>query len=140
MQVPIDLHRFVVFCHVVGMVGIVASVTIEWISVRSLMRATTYEEARQGMDMWPLLQRVGLPSFLVILASGIYLATTLAVWLFAWAAIAVPTLVVVAAAGAVIGPQRARIRAAAATGVGPLSNAAQLKLRDPIILASWRFR
>src|SRR5262249_61600513 len=49
-QVPIDLHRFVVFCHVAGVAGIIAGATIEWIGVRSLMRATTYEEGRQGLD------------------------------------------------------------------------------------------
>jgi len=138
--VPIDLHRFVVFFHVVGMIGIVAGVTIEWISVRSIMQATTYEEVRYGIALWPLLQRVGLPSFLVVLASGIYLATRLAVWRFAWAAIAVPTLVLVAAAGAVIGPRRGRIRAATTTGSGRLANDARLIARDPMILASWRFR
>ena len=137
---PIDLHRFVVFCHVVGMVGIVAGVTIEWISIPSLVPATTYEEARQGMALWPLLQRIGRPSYLLVLASGIYLAASLAAWQYAWAAIAVPTLVVVAIAGAAIGPRLGRIREATATGIGPLSNDAHLKLRDPMILASWRFR
>src|SRR5262249_4608952 len=102
--------------------------------------ATTYEEARQGMALSPLLQRVGLPSYLVVLASGLYLATSLAVWEFAWAATAVPTLVVVAVAGAVIGPRRGRIRVATATGIGPLTDDVRLTLRDPMIPASWRFR
>ena len=137
---PIDLHRFVVFSHVVGMVGIVAGAAIEWISVRSLMRATTYEEARQGMALWLLLQRIGRPSYLLVLVSGIYLAASLAAWQYAWVAIAVPTLVVVTVAGVAISPRLARIRAATATGIGPLTNDAQLKLRDPMILASWRFR
>jgi hypothetical protein len=120
------------------MIGIFAGVTIEWISVRSLMQATTFEQLRQGMALWPLLQRVGLPSYLIVLASGIYLATRLSVWEFAWVAIAVPTLVFVAVASAVIGPRRGRIRAA--TGTGPVTDDAQRKLRDPMILASWRFR
>ena len=137
---PIDVHRFVVFCHVIGMIGIVAGLTIEWISERALRRARTYEEARLGIALLPLLQQVGFPSFLVVLISGIYLATTLAVWQYAWASIAVPTLVVVAVAGAVIGPRHRRVRVATATGLGPLSNDAHLKLHDPVIVASWRFR
>src|SRR5262249_23286780 len=137
---PIDLHRFVVFCHVGGMVGIFAGVEIEWIRVRSLMRATTYEQVRQGMALWPLLQRACLTSFLIVVASGIYLATTLTVWEFAWGAIAVPTLVIVAIAGAVTIPRRGRIRATTGTGTGPVSDDALRKLRDPMILASWRFR
>src|SRR5262245_55756622 len=131
----IGLRQWVVFLHVAGMIGIAAVVTIEWISVRSLMRATTYEEARQGMALSPLLPRVAAPSFLLVLASGIYLATNLAAWRLAWVATALPTLAVVAIAGAVIGPRRARIRAATATGIGPLTEDAQVKLRDPMILA-----
>src|SRR5262245_60566743 len=104
------------------------------------MRATTYEEARQGLALWPLLQRVGPPSYVLVLASGIYLATSLAVWQYAWAAIAVPTLVVMTGAGAVIGPRHGRIRAAIAAGKGPLAHDTQLRLRDPMIVASWRFR
>src|SRR6516164_6942356 len=128
---PIDLHRFVVFCHVVGMVGIVAGVTIEWISIPSLVPATTYEEAkrakRRGKE-WHFgrcFSELGV-SYLLVLASGIYLAASLAAWQYAWAAIAVPTLVVVAIAGAAIGPRLGRIREATATGIGPLSNDAHL--------------
>src|SRR5262245_21501208 len=122
------------------MVGVFAGLTIEKISVRSLRLATTFEEARQGIALWPLLQRIGLPSYLVILLSGIYLATSLAVWEFSWASVAVPTLVLVTVAAAVLGPQRGRIRAATATGIGPLTDNARLTLRDPLIPASWRFR
>src|SRR5262249_39808593 len=117
--VPIDLHRFILVCHVGGMGGVFAGLTIEKISVRSFRLATTFEEARQGIALWPLLQRIGLPSYLVILLSGIYLATSLAVWEFSWASVAVPTLVLVTVAAAVLGPQRGRIRAATATGIGP---------------------
>jgi hypothetical protein len=137
---PIDLHRFIVFCHVAGTVGMFAAVTIEWISVRSLLQATTYEEARQGMALWPLRQRIGLPSFLLVLASGIYLATSLDVWKSAWVAVALPTLVIVAVAGAVINPRFGRMRVATATGIGPLRSDAQLKVHDPMIVTSWRFR
>ena len=38
---PIDLHRLIVFGHVAGMIGIVAGQTIEWFSVRTVMRATS---------------------------------------------------------------------------------------------------
>src|SRR6266542_1969193 len=137
---PIDLHRLIVFGHIAGMIGIVAGQTIEWFSVRTVMRATTYEEVRQGMALTSILQRVGLPSFLVVLASGIYLATSLGVWKLAWAAVAVPTLVVVAVAGGVIGPRRGRLRAATASGTGPLPNDVRIDARDPTMLASWRLR
>src|SRR5262245_55910981 len=104
------------------------------------MLATTYEEARHGTALWPLLQRLGRLSYLLVLASGMYLARSLAAWRFAWVAVAVPTLVVVAVAGAVIGPRLGRIRAATAKGIGPLANDAKVMVRDPMILASWRFR
>jgi hypothetical protein len=66
-----------------------------------------------------LLAPIGIPSVLIVLASGIYLATTLGVWHFGWAQVAVPTLVIAAVAGAIVGPRRNRLRAAFATNTGP---------------------
>jgi hypothetical protein len=137
---PIDLHRLVVFGHVAGVIGVFAALTIEWISLRTLMGAETYEEARQGFALSPLLQRVAIPSFLVVLSSGIYLGTSLGAWELTWVAVAVPTLVLVAVVGRVIGRRLDRVRAATAAGRGPLPNGVRLKARDPLLLGSWRFR
>jgi hypothetical protein len=76
----------------------------------------------------------------VVLASGIYLATTLGVWELGWVRLAVPTLVVVAIAGAIVGPRRNQLRAAIANGEGTLPRDLVAQLRHPLLAASWRVR
>jgi hypothetical protein len=135
-----DLHRIITFLHVAAMVGLFAALTIEGVSLRWLRRATTYEQARGWAGLWSLLVPLGVPSVLVLLASGLYLATTLGLWQFGWVEVALPTLVIVAVAGAVTGPRRNRLRKSIATNAGALPNGLKAELRHPLLLASWRFR
>jgi hypothetical protein len=135
-----DLHRLIVFCHVAAMIGLFAALIIEGVTVTSLRRAASYEQAREWAGLWTLLVPVGLPSLLVVLASGIYLATTLGVWDSGWARAGIPTLVLVAVAGGIVGPRRNRLRAAIATSAGPLPRDLRIQLRQPLFLASWNFR
>src|SRR5262245_43092439 len=117
-----DLHRIIMFFHVAAMVGLFAALAIEGVSLRSLRRATSYEQAREWAGLWSLLAPVGAPSLVVVLASGIYLATTLGLWEFGWVKVAVPTLVMVAVAGGIVGPHRKRLQKSVATNVGVLPN------------------
>jgi hypothetical protein len=52
----------------------------------------------------------------------------------------VPTLVIVAIAGGIVGPRRNRLRATFAAKDGPLPRSVQIEIRDPLLLASWRLR
>src|SRR5262245_55985280 len=135
-----DLHRIIVFLHVTGMVGLFAALAIEGVSLRALRRAKSYEQAREWAGAWSLLVPLGVPSVLVVLASGIYLATTLGLWQFGWVEVAVPTLVLVALAGGIVGPRRNRLRKSTETNAGALQNGLKAELRHPLLLASWRFR
>lgn len=137
---PIDLHRLVLFCHVAAMIGLFTALVVEGISLTSLRRATSYEQAREWAGLWSLLVPLGLPSLLVVLASGVYLASTLGAWKLGWAQAAIPTLVIVAIAGGIVGPRRNGLRAAIATSAGPLPLELRVQLRHPLFLASWRFR
>jgi hypothetical protein len=135
-----EVYRIVVFCHVAAMLGLFAALAIEWVSLRSLRQAASFEQAREWTGLWRLLVPLGAPFALVILASGIYLARTLAAWRLGWVAVAIPTLVVVALAGGIIGPRRNRLKAAIATRVGPLPSDLRMQASHPLLLASWRFR
>ena len=135
-----DLHRIMTFFHVAATVGLFAALAIEGVSLRSLRRATTYEQAREWVGLWSLLAPLGIPAVLVVLASGMYLATTLGLWEFGWVEVAVPTLVIVAVAGGIIGPRRNRLRKSIATNVGALPNRLKAELRHPLLVASWRLR
>src|SRR5262249_7276077 len=115
-----DMLRLILFAHVAATIGIFAALTIEWVGLRHLSQATSYEQAREWARLGRFLAPVGVPSVLVVLVSGIYLATTLGVWNFAWTRVAVPTLVIVAIAARVIASRRARLMSAIATNAGPL--------------------
>jgi hypothetical protein len=135
-----DPYRLVLFCHALAAVGLFVALAIEWLSVRHLRAATSYEQAREWAQPLKLLMPLGMPATLVVLASGIYLATTMGAWELGWVKLAVPTLVVVAIAGAIVGPHRARLSAAIAKGAGPLAADLVAQLRHPLPVASWRIR
>src|SRR5262249_43568887 len=133
-----DMLRLILFAHVAATIGIFATLTIEWVALKQLSQATSYEQAREWGHLWRYIAPLGIPSVLVVLVSGIYMASTLGVWHLAWTRVAVPTLVIVAIAGRVVGPRQARLMAAIATHAGPLP---PTLLRDlPLLLASLRFR
>jgi hypothetical protein len=135
-----DLHRIIVFFHVAAMVGLFAALVIEWVSVARLRQSTSCEQAREWAGLWRLLMPVGAPSILTVLASGIYLATTLGAWEVGWVRAAVPTLIVIAIAGAVAAPRRKRIRAAFAARSGAMPHEVLTQLRHPLLIASIRAR
>ena len=91
-----DILHTVVFVHVAAAVGLFISLSIEWLILRGLGRATSYEQAREWMHVWPLLGRIGAPSVLTALASGVYLARSLGTWQVSWVAIALPAIVAMA--------------------------------------------
>jgi hypothetical protein len=136
-----NLHGVLVLTHVLAMVGLFSTLTIEGLAVSFLRRAITYEQAREWARLWVLLPLVGAPSILLSLASGIYLATALDSWRAHWVAVAVPTLVVVAIAGGVTAPSRTRVRAAiGSSDDGPLPADIRRQLRQALHSSSWRVR
>src|SRR5262249_23204215 len=95
--------------HVVAIIGLFATLAIEWVGLRFLRRATSFEQAREWTRVWQLLLPIGAPAVLGSLASGIYLATSLGVWSAGWVAVASPTMVLVAVSGGTTAPARKRV-------------------------------
>lgn len=136
----LPLYRIVVFLHVASAVGLFAVLAVEGVSLRGLAKSATYEQAREWAGLVDLLLPLGLPATLVILASGIYLATTAGFWELGWVKPAVPTYVLVVITGAIVGPRRNRLRAALAEGMGSLPDELRAQAMDPRFRASWRCR
>src|SRR5215510_4791657 len=112
--------RAVLFTHVAATIGLFVALAIEWIALERLRRSIAYEQAREWAGLWRLLAPVGISSFLVVLASGAYLARTLGAWPLEWVRVATPVLVIVAIAGGVVHPRRRRVLLAVSAGAGPL--------------------
>jgi hypothetical protein len=104
-----NLYRALVFVHVAGVLGMAAALVIEWVSWRLMRRSATYEQGRDALAVWSLTARVGAPALIAVLGSGIYLARTTAAWNRSWVAVAIPTMVIMAIAGGLIGPVRSRV-------------------------------
>jgi hypothetical protein len=132
--------QLALFLHVAATVGLFVTLTVEWICVGSMRRATTYEEARHDSRLYRALLPLGIPSTIVALATGVYLATTLGFWGLSWVKLAVPALVLVAIAGGLVGPRRNRIQAAVATGSGPLPDELKKEVGHALLRGSLRFR
>jgi hypothetical protein len=134
-----DLHRALVLTHVVAMIGLFSTLTVEGVAVIFMRRSTTYEQAREWARLWTLLPAIGAPSIVLSVASGIYLATMVGLWDFRWTQVGVPTLLLVAIAGGVTGPRRSRLRAALRDS-GTLSVALREDIRSPVYSTSWIVR
>jgi hypothetical protein len=130
----------ILFLHVASAVTLFSVLAIEWASLRGVRRARTYEEARAWSGLWKLLPALGLPATLVVLGSGVYLATVGGMWRLSWVAVALPTYTGIIVAGGVIGPRRSRAEAALSSGANALSSELRSQLSDPLLVASWRWR
>jgi hypothetical protein len=132
--------NFILFFHVAGVVCMFAALALEGVSLRNLRRATSFEQAQEWTQLWRLLLPLGLPAMVIALISGIYLATTLGAWQLSWVRPIVPTLLVIAVAGAIAGPRRNRLQALITDGTGRLPNSLRSQLQQPLFIASWRIR
>jgi hypothetical protein len=88
------------------------------------------------MHVWPLLGRIGGPSVLTALASGIYLASLLGMWQVSWVAVALPTIVAIGILGGTTAPARKRIAVALGAHDGVLPDAVKRHLRHTGWLAA----
>src|SRR5215510_4501681 len=135
-----DMLRAVLFTHVAATIGLFVALAIEWVALARLRRSVTHEQAREWAGLWGLLAPVAVPSILVALASGAYLARTLGAWPLEWVKVAVPTVLVVAIAGGVTRPRRRRLLLALSASAGPLPPELLAELRQPLLLRSLRLR
>src|SRR5262245_18932908 len=135
-----DMLRAVLFTHVAAMIGLFVALAIEWVALARLRRSVAYEQAREWTGLWSLLAPVGVPSFLVVWASGVYLAKTVGAWHLEWASVAVPALLAVAVAAGVVRPRRKRLLQAISAHSGALPPQLLAELRQPLLLRSLRLR
>jgi hypothetical protein len=134
------LYALVVFVHVASVLGMFAALALEGLSLRRAARASTAEQAAQWTSVWKMLLPMGMPALLGALVSGIYLATAMNGWSFGWTKLALPSLVMVAAAGALVGRRRDRVARSLTAPDAELTTALRAELALPRFEASWRFR
>jgi uncharacterized membrane protein len=102
------IRSIVLFTHVVGVLVLFIGIALEWLSLESLRRSTTWEHTSSWARLYGALPRVyGLASALILL-SGVYLARGVG-FEFPWVRLGLGLLVLMGILG---GPVvRSRVRA-----------------------------
>jgi hypothetical protein len=101
----------VLFVHILGALGIFMGLSLEWLLAAGIGRARTDAELREAAAAFGILPVLGAPSTVVVLLSGIYLATASTRWQAGWPVAAVVGLVALALIGAFFGGARPAQRA-----------------------------
>jgi hypothetical protein len=111
--------------HIVGACGIFAALGADWIAERGLTTAPTRAELRGAAQVMALQARLGIPSVILLLLSGIYMATVTHLWQAPWVLAGVGAMVAIALTGGLLtGRTMARLgRETAALEAGPLPDA-----------------
>jgi hypothetical protein len=93
------LRSNLLFIHVVGAMGVFVALGIEALALVQLRRASNAAGARAALAALAASQRVAGPSFLLLLLSGLYLATAYWRWQGAWIGLGFVGLVSIGAIG-----------------------------------------
>lgn len=96
------LRVVLLFIHVTGALGIFAALAIEGAVLLLIRRATDAPQLRAALNTYGLVPRVGMPSFLVTLTSGLYLTASVWGWRVAWIDVAFLALIATAVIGAAL--------------------------------------
>jgi hypothetical protein len=132
------LYNIALFLHVVGALGIFAVLGVEWAAAGALRHATDVAEARPWFAQLRSLGRLGGPSGITILVTGIYMGTT-AGGRQAWIGLGLLGLVFLAVVGG-IGGRRVAAIARELYSPSMHRDAHRFRLQDPLLVASLRVR
>lgn len=124
------MYSILLFLHIVGALGLFASLAIEQAGLLNLRRAQTNTQAREWLSLLHVLQRIQGPSALVLVATGLYLMATR--WPHqAWAGLGLVGMVLMAIIGAVVTGRRMKaIGRALPASDGQLPAALRARLDD----------
>ena len=131
-----SLYSILLFLHIVGALGLFASLAVEQAGLLNLRRASTTAQAREWLSLFRALGRIQGPSAVTLLATGLYMMTTR--WSHqAWAGLGLVGMVLMAIIGAVVTGRRMKaIGRAVPEGDGPLSAALRERFEDPALWTS----
>ena len=134
------VYQLALFFHILGAFGLIATMTLESVGLRGLRQAQSAEAARASLRAMQFVPPLGGGSGALILLSGVYMTATS--WgLQGWIVVGVAGLVLNALAGAIVTRSRmAVVGPAAGRAAGQLTVEIRTQLRDPLLLASLRFR
>jgi hypothetical protein len=127
------------YLHVLGAMGIVAALCLEWTIVLRLRTAESVEQARQWLGLAGIQRVIGSVSLIGLLVGGLYMAVTR--WGgTGWVTAGLVALVLMGALGTYNGIRLDRIRKALAAQTGHLSTELRERIRHFSFLVSIQVR
>jgi hypothetical protein len=133
------LYAAALFLHVVGALLLFAALTLEGIALRQVRRAANLERVRDSAAIAGLTRQVGPASAVGILLPGLYMTAT--TWGFIpWIVTGLVAWLFVGVLGAVNGIRLGSLGRAAASQGERFSTELVARVRDPLLIASWRVR
>lgn len=134
------MYSTFLFVHIVGALGLFASLAVEQAALFHLRRAGTNAQAREWLSLLRAMRRIQGPSALALLATGLYMMATR--WSHqAWAGLGLVGMILMAAIGVVVTGRRMKaIGQAVFSGDGSLPPAIRERLADPVLRLSFAVR
>jgi hypothetical protein len=134
-------YALVLFLHIVAAIGVFVALALESFSIGSFRKAIGAADVRvsiAALRSVPML--FGISGAFVLLTGG-YLAAKIGAAGISWIVPSLVALVVIGALGGALSGRRLRmIRAIQLEGTGPVPDAIQTLLQDPLLVASLRIR
>jgi hypothetical protein len=135
----VSLYSVALFLHITGTLGVFAGLALDWAALSALRRATTVDQVREWISVYPLLQRIGPASVGLLLIFGLYMTVT--AWgPTAWISLGFFSLIAIAVLGAVSGVRLGRAAPSIVARSGTLSADARAALRRPLFVWSLGLR
>lgn len=131
------IRTAVLFLHIVGMLGLFAAFSWEWLFIRRLPRVATPGQLQALLDLISGLPRLHQLSGPAILLPGLYLAARSGAYQSGWIPVSVIAMAVAIALGPPIIGRRVQKLQEMATRDGDLDRTAT---HDPVLLASLQTR
>jgi uncharacterized membrane protein len=91
-----DIYSIALFLHIVSALGLSVALGLEWTSLRQIQNATLPEQVRPWMGVLKSTNKVGFPSMLTMVITGIYMMLAEWGWV-AWVFVTMGSLVLVIA-------------------------------------------
>ncbi len=130
------MYSISLFLHIVGALGLFATLAFEQAALLNLRRANTNAQAREWLSLLRGVQRIQGPSALGLLVTGVYMMATR--WSHqTWAGLGLVGMVLMAIIGISVTARRMKvIGPAVPAGDGPLPAALRERLEDPALRTS----
>ncbi|HEU5155011.1 MAG TPA: hypothetical protein VFU03_09800 [Gemmatimonadales bacterium] len=132
-----SLYSTALFLHIVGALGLFAALALEWAGLSNLRRAGSVGQFREWAGLLQGLRRVGGPSGLTLIVTGIYLTVTR--WgSQPWIILGLIGLVTMALLGALVTGRKLGSIMKELSGDGAMSHALRRQIHDPaLLLSAW---